>query len=298
MNKISWLLAAAFACIACAAGAQVPVQSPANLAQPPAVPAQASASVTPQSAASAVLAVRVESIGPVKIESAGGTPWWATFVPLIGSIVSSVVALGGVIWSLKIARDNTETLTRASRQTSEQSIWQKANEAELADIQAKLDGFYMPFWLLSKANHLLALDVKSRQSSDYRLLVQLFDKRWRDEVLSQGDRKLVEMICNNAEELRTLIATKAGLVDGTVLEYLGRASVHFRILHSAYKNELGTDSSMFSKYVYPRQLDGVIQLEIDRLKGRAQELRDNPAKCPPRPVALTIPKELALPAWV
>jgi signal transduction histidine kinase len=245
-----------------------------------------------------VLAVRVESIGPVKIESAGGTPWWATFVPLIGSIVSSVVALGGVIWSLKIARDNTETLTRASRQTSEQSIWQKANEAELADIQAKLDGFYMPFWLLSKANHLLALDVKSRQSSDYRLLVQLFDKRWRDEVLSQGDRKLVEMICNNAEELRTLIATKAGLVDGTVLEYLGRASVHFRILHSAYKNELGTDSSMFSKYVYPRQLDGVIQLEIDRLKARAQELLDNPAKCPPRPVALTIPKELALPAWV
>lgn len=284
MKKRFWLPIFVLVCTAAASNAQTPAPAPVVSTPPAAVSA-------PQPVASAALNVRVESIGPVKIASEGGTPW-ATIVPLVGS----VLALFGVIWSLKIARDNTATLTQASRQTSEDSIWQKANEAELADIQAKLDGFYMPFWLLSKTNHLLALDVKSRQSTDYRLLVQLFDKKWRD-ALSEGDRKLVDIICNNAEELRTLIATKAGLVDGTVLEYLSRASVHFRILHSAYKDELGTDSSRFLKYVYPRQLDGVVQLEIDRLKARAQELRDKPGKRPSPPVALVIPKGLELPAW-
>lgn len=257
--------------------------------------AQASA---PQASAlaSAPIAVRVESISPIKIQSDGGAPWWVTLVPLIGSIVSSIVALGGVIWSLKIARDNTAVVTQASQQTNEASIWQKANEAELKDIQSKLDGFYMPFWLLSKANELLALDVKSRQPPDYRLLAKLFDQKWR-ESLSAGDRKLVEMICDNAEELRTLIATKSGLVDGAVLEYLSRASVHFRILHGAFKNELGEDPSRFMKYVYPRPLDKVLKREIDRLNARVAELRSKPGARPPPPPPLVIPPELNLPAW-
>jgi hypothetical protein len=33
----------------------------------------------------------------------------------------------------------------ASQKNNDASIWQKANETELREIQAKLDGFYIPF---------------------------------------------------------------------------------------------------------------------------------------------------------
>jgi hypothetical protein len=280
MRRFRWLAACVLVCVSSVASAQAP-------APPVAIAAQV---------ASAPVTLRIESISPIKIQSEGGPPWWVTLLPLIGVVLSGAFALGGVFWSMKIARDNTAAVTSVSRQTSEAAIWQKANEGELEDIQAKLDGFYMPFSLLAEANRLLAADVKSRQGTGYRLLIQLFDKGWR-ETLSAGDRELVKLICDNAEELRALIVAKSGLVDGLVLEYLSRASVHFRILQRAFKNELGEDPKLFNKYVYPRQLDGVLQLEIDRLKARADELRSSPGVRLAPAAPLVIPPDLKLPAW-
>ncbi|WP_148661689.1 PT domain-containing protein [Roseateles chitosanitabidus] len=290
MSRPRWLLACALVGTSAIAFAQTLTQQPdaASTPQPTTAPASQPTAIP--------IAVHVDSIAPIKIEPSGTASWWATYGPFVGSLLSSIVALGGVYWSLKIARDNTATVTEGARQSSEAALWQKANEAELKDIQAKLDGFYMPFWLLSKANHLLAMDVKSRQPNDFRLLIKLFDKSWKDS-LSPGDRKLVELICNNAEELRALIASKSGLVGGDVLEYLSRASVHFRVLHQVYKNELGDDPSRFKKYVYPRQLDDVLSREINRLNARMQELREKPGVRPPAPPPLVIPDNLKLPKW-
>jgi hypothetical protein len=243
----------------------------------------------PQPAVSAAMVLRVESIAPIKISSESGQSWLATY----GSLIGSFLALAGVLWSLNVTTRNANSATRTTQQINQASIWQKANEAELKDIQTRLDGFYMPYVLLSRANKVLADDVKFRQPKpdDHRLLVQLFNKEWRDS-LSAADRKIVEIVCKNADVLRTLIVDKSGLVSGIVLEYLSRASVHYHLLSLAFNNELGDDSSRFAKYVYPRQLNEVLELEIERLNDRAQQLRHDPSGRHDPAAPLVIPDRL------
>ena len=183
-----------------------------------------------QSVPLSTLTVRVEPVGPLKLDSGASAPWWSYFVSVVGPILSGALAFVGVWLGLRIAAENTGKTIAAAQNNNDAAIWQKANETELRDIQAKLDGFYIPFQLLSKANHQFAQDLRSRESKDYRMLMKLFDKQWQ-EKLSPGDKKLVEIVCNNAEELRALIASKSGLVDDQILPYLSRASAHFRILH-------------------------------------------------------------------
>lgn len=245
---------------------------------------------------SSSLIVKVEPIAPLKLDAGDGAPWWTYFVPVVGPIVSGLLAFVGVWLGLKIATNNTAKTAEAAQKNNDAAIWQKANETELRDIQAKLDGFYMPFQLLSDANHMLAQDIRVRQPKDYRMLVQLFDTEWR-ESLSPGDKKIVEIVCNNAEELRALIANKSGLVDDKILPYLSRASVHFRILNLAYKSELGADPVRFNEYVYPRQLDKVLALEIERLRRRVEQLREKPGGSPPSREGLVIPPDYVLPKW-
>lgn len=241
--------------------------------------------------------LRLEPVGTFKLDSGPGAPWWTYFVPVAGPIVSGLIAFGGVWLALRNAEGNTRRTLEAAQRNNNASIWQKANETELREIQGKLDGFYMPFQLLSKANHQLAKDIRSRQAEGYRMLLKLFDKEWRDSLLD-GDKKLVEIVCNNGEELRALIASKSGLVDDKILPYLSRASAHFRILHLAYKSELGTDPTRFREYVYPRELDGVLSLEIARLRNRIEELRANPGGRPAPLGPLVIPADLQLPKWI
>ena len=256
------------------------------------------AQVPPEQAAPAEsYTVRLDPIRPFSVESGPGAPWWSFLVPVVGPIVSGLIAFGGVWLGLRTAQGNTRRTLKTAQRNSDASIWQQANETELREIQAKLDGFFVPFQLLSKSNHQLAQDIRARQGEGYRMLIKLFDKEWRD-GLSDGDKKLVEIVCYNGEELRELIGEKSGLVDDKILPYLSRASAHFRILHLAYKRELGTDSERFQDYVYPRQLDGVLELEIARLRNRIEELRANPGTAPKPLVPLQIPAELQLPEWV
>jgi hypothetical protein len=243
------------------------------------------------------LTVKVEPIGSLKLDSGAGAPWWTYTIPAIGPIFSGLLALVGVWFGLRLGTTNTLKMTEAAQKNTEAAIWQKANETELRDIQAKLDEFYIPFQLQSRANHQFAQDIRSRQDEGYRMLVKLFDVQWRN-GLPPGDAKLVEIVCKNAEELRALIASKSGLVDDKILPYLSRVSAHFRILHLAYESQLGNDATRFMQYVYPRELDPVLGLEIARLKDRIEQLRSNPGAPPPTLKTLEIPPNLKLTEWV
>ena len=53
----------------------------------------------------------------------------------------------------------------------------------------------------------------------------------------------------------------------------------------------------FNEYVYPRQLDKVLVLEIERLRRRVEQLREKPGGSPPPREALVIPPEHVLPKW-
>jgi hypothetical protein len=147
-------------------------------------------------------------------------------------------------------------------------------------------------------NSLLDGEFRDRQpdKDTFRLLTSVFDKQWLAS-LSDGDKIIVREICNNASLLETYLKDKSAMVDAKVLPYLFRASAHFRILYLAYKGELGTDPKNFLRYVYPRQLDRVLELEVERLQRRSNLLRSHPGDSPGSLEPLNIPAELELPVW-
>jgi hypothetical protein len=267
--------------------APTPAAAPAQIAAP------AAPSVEPTVAP---LTVKLEPVGPLKLESRKGPAWWTFWVPVIGPLISGLLAYFGVRLSLDFAQRNNTLNIGAARRASEAAIWQKANETELKELLTKLDGFYGPFMQMSQANHLMIEEFRSRQPAGFRTLPKVFDRVWLDS-LAAGDRKIVAEVCQKAADLEKFIAEKAGLVDDKVLPYLARASAHFRILHLAHKGELGDDPTNFLRYVYPKSLDLVLQHEVDRLRRRCDALRANPGSRPGPMEPLMIERELALESW-
>lgn len=184
----------------------------------------------------------------------------------IAYVLSSIGGLLGVGLIIFFTRRNL---------TADQ--WLKINEAEATYLQNKLDSFYGPFAITSQANHLLAQDLRNRQAdkNNHRLLEKLFDSEWRNK-LTDGDKTLVKEICSTGCILAKLITKNSGSVDPKIQPYLSRVLAHFKILHLAHENKLGSDKKPFLPYIYPKQLDAVIDLEINRLQNRINLLRQNP----------------------
>jgi hypothetical protein len=262
------------------------------------------------------LSLRVEAIPPVELKSAPTNLSLKDFAPTLGAIIGLIGAFAAV-WisagnnsetvtvtqknnqaSIEAAQRNAESAVLAAQRNNEATLWQKANETELKEIQAKLDSFYGPFLQLSGMNGLLAHELRARQpdAETFRLLKSVCNSQWLDS-LSQGDKTVVREICNNAATLQNFLSDKAATVDAKVLPHLYRASAHFRILHLAYIGDLGTDPTNFLLYVYPWQLDKVLELEVVRLQRRCNLLRTNPTSTPGLIEPLEIPPDLGLLDW-
>lgn len=192
---------------------------------------------------------------------------------------------------------NADHAAEAAARTAEAAIWQRANEMEIADLQARLDGFFGPLLLLLDSVHLIAQEIRSRQDiKTYRLLVSLFDDKWR-EALSPGDRILVKEICDQDSRIEAFIRQHAQLMEEELRPHLSRAVAHFRILQLAHDKQLGSDPTHYSRYIYPEHLDQVLRLEVSRLKARIAHLRAHPAARPPPLEPLIIPEQFSLRPW-
>lgn len=221
----------------------------------------------------------------------GGT-WeakdYAAFISATTAIVALVVSYFVSSRTLKASLANTEA-----------SIWQKANELEVKAIQEQLDGFFGPFMQMSGVNRLLSRDLRERQSDSatFLLIEKLFDRNWLKN-LPTGEQAIVGEIAANAKALREFIAKNAKMGDLKIQPYLSRVSAHYRILELAYEGKLGEDPKPFvNRYVFPRQIDDVLALEVARLEKRMGSLRCNPAKPAPPRQELVIPNELRLKEW-
>jgi hypothetical protein len=199
-------------------------------------------------------------------ESASATPsFFNSMFPALISLVGSLVGVGLVVYF--------------TRRNVIAEHWLKTNEAQANYIQEKLDKFYGPFIIISESNHLIAQDLRARQpnSAAYRLLDKLFDSKWKS-TLSLGDSVFVAEICATGEKLDELVQKQAGLVATEILPYIARAMTHYRVLSWAHKDLLGSDSKPYLRYVYPKVLDRVVDLELRRLTQRLTLLREHPSK--------------------
>ena len=220
--------------------------------------------------------------GPAKEEAWTGKDWASIFSGT-GGVLAFFVGFAAIYWNY---RSNVST------------NMQRTNEAELKALEEKLNSFYGPFMQLSNTNKLIADELKSRNDNPeaMRILLLLLDSGWRSK-LSPGDATLVDEIVGIDKKLLGLIQKNAGLISAEVQPYLYRAAAHFRMMLRAHEGKLDNEPSRYRAYVYPRQLDGVIDLEIRRLGERMALLRREPMKSHPPAPALSIPAELALPAW-
>lgn len=182
--------------------------------------------------------------------------------------------------------------------TSRATTIQKANETELDSLESKLDNFYGPYLQLSSTNRLIATDLKSRHPSrgQMRILLLLLDPAWKQNF-KPGDIAFVEEILSIDAKLLELIQEKSGLTSSAVQPYLWRAASHFRIIKLASEGKLENDSQRYAHYVYPQQLDEILELETQRIHGRINLIRGNPMVLHPPAPELAIPERLRLAAW-
>lgn len=255
-------------------------------AQP--APATSGSDQTPAPPASATvqspLLVRVEQAGPIKLEQGLPKPWWESWV---APVISALTALAGAFIGGTIAQ-----------RSSAATINQKANEAEIKEIRTKLDTFYGPFMQRLEEGRLLANELRDRQpdKETFRTLIKLLEPNWLPGT-SPADRTIVTEIVQNGQGLIGLIRDKAGAVDPALSPYLARAATHFTVLKLAKDGALENDPARFERYVFPKQLDEVLNLEVTRLTNRANALQSKPTKAHGPMASLVIPGILALPAW-
>jgi hypothetical protein len=210
-------------------------------------------------------------------------------------LITAITAIVALLVSYFIS---SRTL-KASLANTEASIWQKANDGEMNEIQAQLDGFFGPFTRMSDVNRLLSRDLRARQADSQRflLLESLFDREWLSS-LPEGERTLVAEVVANAKTLREFIGDNAKMVNAKVQPYLSRAAAHYRILELAHEGKLGNDAKPFvDLYVFPIQLDDVLSLEVKRLEKRKESIRSNPGKPMPPIEDLVISDSLKLKEW-
>ncbi|WHQ72897.1 hypothetical protein [Methylorubrum extorquens] len=212
----------------------------------------------------------------------------------------ALIAAISTLLALLLSNVVSKRTLAASRYAADSSTWQKSNEAELKAIEAQLEGFYAPLLQKSEVNLLLSRDLRSRGKQDsgqFLLLEKLFDEAWL-KGLSKGESALVAELVANAGILRTLLATRPPM-SPVLIPYLARADAHYRILQLAYEKQLGCDPNPWIQlYVYPKAVDGVVKLEMQRLQSRAASLRANPGVHVPLPEPIEIPAELKLKEWV
>ncbi len=282
-----------------AVAAQAMAQAPP--ATPPAPVTAPSSTQTATQQPQPVVSVRIDQAGPLRLltESAdrGGTPWPVILPPLI----SGVITLVGAFLALYYGYRNTRRSIESAARNSESSVWQKANEVEFQDIERQIAGFYARFQQLSQISTLFARDLRNRQMNPqtFFLLEKLFDQSWVSE-LPNHDKTVIREILRIVEELEALINNRTSPINEKLVPYFARASAHFRVIRLAYNGELGSDPSLFRVYIYPRQLNNVLVLEIRRLRDRQATLRAFPS-APPGPMPeLIIPEddEHTLRPWV
>lgn len=246
---------------------------------PPAVQSEIKPSV-PETVAESPFVVRVEQAAPFQMASSPKS-WWEQ--PYVQPAISAGAALLGAILGGLLARQNMSAANT-----------QRANEIEIGQLQTKLNDFYGRFRLISEENKLIALEFKKRQGGgDFRTLLALLDPGWCKN-LPPADKTIVLEMVQNGVALRNLIRDKAGLVDQKIVPYLTKVSAHFAMLDLAHKGLLENDRERFQQYVYPEQLDPVLDIEIKRLLARIDLLlRHSETRHGPMP-PLIIPCSLQL----
>lgn len=176
---------------------------------------------------------------------------WLDYIKTLGPILVGLVA---VYYSYRI---NKATLQA------------KYHEDEKKELFKKLNEFYGPFKQLTERNNMLFRLFTRNKEEHYKTLPALLE----GEKFEDNDKELLDQIIEIDGQISKLIIEKSGLIDDQEMSsLLAKAATHFNVITLAYKGQLRGEAPRFDDYLYPRELNGKIDEQIEMIKKRLEEL--------------------------
>ncbi len=179
-------------------------------------------------------------------------------------VLSALISLG----SLGVAA----TALYFTNQQNIRMLKETHRKEERDEINKKLDEFFGPYQQLLETSKQISDKLRANKPGNWRTLIALLN----GEKLIGNDKFLFEQIMEITDQLEGVRIKHSGLVDDPDLrKLLGKAGAHFRILKSAYRGDISGEVSRFEDYVYPRELNSIIDSAIEELKNKLENLRSD-----------------------
>ena len=157
---------------------------------------------------------------------------------------------------------------RNEHKLKEKDYKEKIREFERNEIYKKLNNFYGPLLVLRKSSKELHDTFKNNEH--YRTVDALIEGR----IYTGNDKILLEEIINIGTQCKKIVIENAGLIDDKKLrdEYIPKLLNHVTIIEKAYKKELKDDVERFHDYVFPIEIDSILNKKVTEMQERLKEL--------------------------
>lgn len=211
------------------------------------------------------------SCGPTQIASPNTSKTFGiktaeltVFASVITTLISLVVAY--------------KTIQKYSKDHEHQTKLLEINKRndEVLRAKEKIEHFYGPCNALLEESSIIyshfalkekeTLKVQGNSFRTLRYLTELNDESGAQRFANY-DQKLLEQICTISSQVLKLIEEKSGYIDNPELHsLLGKLTAHYRILKLATSGELNGLHEELESIVFPIEINGAIDNEINKLQ--------------------------------
>jgi hypothetical protein len=216
----------------------------------------------------------------VQLRKSEGRDWTPVIIALV-SIGASVLATWITAWqknrelsqTLKLKERELEQALGLKQQELDRTLGMRVREQERAELTRRLTTFLGPLKQQLDLAYVLYQrlcqgDPERRTREGFRTLVALLS----GETFSDNDRAILDELVATTSRVRELIMGAQGHVDDpAVLHALSVAAAHFRLLELAAAGKIKGEVTRFESSTYPRELDDLVDAEIDRVRARLVE---------------------------
>lgn len=215
---------------------------------------------------------------------------------IIVSIIGSSVVLAGIIVNYLLNnKKSNELLNNAARQNQYNIL-----NDELLHYKKKLMEFYYPIRnYLEKSKNIYDV-FKANKPDNFRTLTYLLDKEQlydgKKYILNKNDIAFLKKIFEIGAEIERIMSEKSSLIDDIELigpytpskefrgddadnpypknkSLLSIAELHIGFIRLAFDGEIKGNIDNLSPYVFPRELNSVIENKIIELENKIKELK-------------------------
>lgn len=215
---------------------------------------------------------------------------------IIVSVISAMVLLVGIGVDIYLAKRNTKELLKNSARQNQFNLLSD----DIIILKKKLNEFYYPLRNYLEKSKSIYDVFKKNKPENFRTLTYLLNKEQlygeNNYELTVNDKAFLKQIFEVGVEIEKILAEKSSLIDDVELiepyspseEYIGDdaefpypenksllsiAQVHLSFIRLAFDGEIEGNISNLSPYVFPRELNSIIDKKIIELERNISDLK-------------------------